>query len=171
MIYTNITSRTYSVTQEVVRELCRDSFDYAVDEDIAGIEPPCAMIVAYNRGGDIGPDPNNLTLDTRNTKSRWNKAVISILLGKVPAQQQEPYPTLLTVSDNYITDLLNMHVRNLVTAWNRSQSREGKTAVDTANRIVEMQEETQKQDHKHKQIYDVSFQTSRCFAYLWLNIL
>ena len=101
-----------------MRELCRDSFDYAVDEDIAGMEPPRVMIAAYNRDGDVGPDPNNLTLDTQNTKSRWNKAVISILLGKVPTQQQELYLTLPAVSDNYIADLLNMRARNLVTAWN-----------------------------------------------------
>lgn len=157
--------------QEVVRELCRDSFDYAIDEDIASMEPSRATITAYNRGGDVGPNPNNLTLDTRNTKSRWNKAVISILLGKVPAQQQELYLTLPAVSNNYIADLLKMRIQNLITTWNRSRPREGETAVDTANRITEMQEETQKQCRKRKRRHDVSFQTSRCLAYLWLNIL
>ena len=146
--------------QDIVRELCRETFQYRTDQDIVDMEPPHAIIAAYNEGGSAGPNPDNLALDLRNTKSRWNKAVISILLGKVPAQQQKLYPTLPSVSNAYIEDLLNTHVRNLIMVWKRIQPRGGETVVVAAERVMEMQEETQKQSRRRKRRHDVSLQIS-----------
>jgi hypothetical protein len=110
--------------QSYVRNLFETVFDVAHDEDFAAHEPPSqGEILSFKRGGE-GPNPDDLRVDMKGAvSSKWNEAVVDILLGKLFQRKVDPeiWGDMPERSDAYFEDLILAKFVRVRSIWRNAQ--------------------------------------------------
>jgi hypothetical protein len=99
-------------------------FDVTHDDDFAAHEPPShEEILSFKRGGE-GPIPDNLRIDMKGTiSSKWNEAVVDILLEKLLQRKADPefWGDMPERSDTYFEDLILAKLTRARSTWRNAQ--------------------------------------------------
>ena len=110
--------------QKYVRDLFETVFDVKHDDDFTMHEPPSNEdINRFEREGE-GPNPDDLHIDIKGIiSSKWNNAVIDILLEKLLQKKADPeyWGDMPEKSDMYFEDLILQKLTRARSSWRNAQ--------------------------------------------------
>lgn len=111
--------------QKYVRDLFETVFDVTHDDDFTMHEPPShEEIHGFKRGEREGPNPDDLHIDMKgNISSKWNNAVVDILLEKLLQKKSDPeyWGDMPEKSDMYFEDLILLKLTRARSSWRNAQ--------------------------------------------------
>ena len=111
--------------QNYVRNLFETVFDVTHDDDFTMHEPPShEEILSFKRGEGEGPNPDDLRIDMKGTiSSKWNKAVVDILLEKLLQKKDDPeyWGDMPKRSNTYFEDLIVIKLTRARSSWKNAQ--------------------------------------------------
>jgi hypothetical protein len=111
--------------QKYVRNLFETVFDVTHDDDFAIHEPPShEEIRNFDREEGDGPNPDDLHIDMKgNISSKWNNAVVEILLEKLLQKKADPeyWGDMPEKSDMYFEDLILQKLTRARSSWRNAQ--------------------------------------------------
>ncbi len=86
--------------------------------------PPATQIRDFNESGVGCPDPDDLRIDMRGTiSSKWNKAVIQILLALITAELKKESNWLPECSDAFLKDKIQKVIERGRALWQQTQTK------------------------------------------------
>ena len=111
--------------QNYVRNLFETVFQVTHDDDFTMHEPPShEEIHSFDGGEGEGPNPDDLQIDMKGgTSSKWNNAVVDILLEKLLQKKADPeyWGDMPERSDMYFEDLIIQKLTRARSSWRNAQ--------------------------------------------------
>jgi hypothetical protein len=112
--------------QHTYKSLCRDVFKYrfqiATDDDFILHESADPALVEAHQEGKAMPNKHDLRFDmTSGADSKWNEAVIDILLSTMKKHHKKSPIRLPKRSDQYLRDMIYEKYKRVQKAWKSGQ--------------------------------------------------